>query len=435
MLWRAYHYVRRGGQLMIDGQQLFSIERIYDMIGEGDSAIQGKLRSEYRYRRGPWDALYPKKFGKNPAFPPIDDLGSFYKEFYFGYTRIGRGGCLMTMQKPETFEEAIANVGPMAVHYWEKGDALNYFKGVFAWLKDGPGHRAASVGWRDEPIPPGKKDFEPPIFYAGAHNKLAVSMIQGEGRPAPMVPEVKLFAADDQLVASVKGTPVTGTVGEWSLQEVALDLPILTLPRSDYRMEIAALDTAGKVLHRMKRIVEVRGRFEITLDGWPAIVDREVVAPVTLRIKDTSTGAYPPLQARLSLINEDFNRTCRVWRAPWNSKDDITMPLHIPGSLPPAQYALRVDLVDDKDQVYGRIQTSLARQAVYEKRRIFQWSEWIQTSLDASAENMHKVGINTLAGNAAYLSYRGFPHERYFDTTDNFIQQSRMGDQIGRAHV
>lgn len=429
MNWRLYHYARRGGQVIMDQQGLFWIHRKYEMIGEGDAAIRGKLLAEFRYQRGPWDALYPEKLEKNPAFPPVDDLGALYKDFYYGYRRIGRGGCLLMSESNESMEKAISGIPPVApVRYWTMPDARPFFQEIFAWLKDGPDHRPASVGWRDEPIPSDKDPRKLAILYAGAINKVVVSQIQNQAPTAPFVPEMKLFRADNQLASSVKGKPVTGKAGEWTLQKLGLELPILTLPDTNYRLEISVLDTDGKVHHCMNRTVEVRGRFEMALQGWPAMIDSEALVSATLQIKDMATGPYPPLQGRLRLVNDDFDRVYRTWRAPWNSKDDVAMDMLLPGALPAAQYALRVDLVDDQEQVYGRLVKPLARQAVYEQRRIFQWSEWIQAGMGAIAENLHKVGINTLANNAAFMSYPGFAYEWYYDTTYFFIQPSRMGD-------
>jgi len=429
LMWRLYHFARRGGQVVLDGQFLFWIEQIYEMIGEGDAAIKGKLLQELRYQRGPWDELYPEKLAKNPVFPPIDDQVPMFKEFYYGYRRIGRGGCLMLSGSDHTLDVAIKNIAPIRqVPYWTIPNANVLQRDLFTWLRDGPDHRAASVGWRNEPIPPNNEPTKRAIFFAGATAKVVVSLVRHQESATPIVPEMKLFAPDGKEVACVTGKSLSGKIGEWTLQDLGLNLPILTLPDVNYRLEISARDEGGKVLHRMERLVEVRGRFEMALEGWPVMIAGEALVSAKVQIKDGATGAYPPLQARLRLVNDDFNRVYRIWRAPWNSKDDIALDMLLPGALPAAQYSLRVDLVDDAEQIYGRLVKPLARQAVYEQRRIFQWSEWIQAGMGAIAGNLHKVGINTLANNGAFMSYPGFPYEWCYDTTDVFVQPTRPGD-------
>jgi hypothetical protein len=427
MLWRLYHYARRGGQVIIDAQFLYWIEQIYEMIGKGDAAIRGKLKGEYHYQRGPWDELYPEKLEKNPAFPPIDDQLPVFKAFYCGYRRIGRGGSLLMSEVDQTLDAAILTPTVLnPVKYWDIQNPSLFHRNLFTWLKDGPDHRTASVGWRNEPI-------KPQPFFAGATNKVVVSFVRHQETATPIVPEMKLFAPDGKEVACVTGKSLSGKIGEWTLLDLGLDLPILTLPSPDYRLEISARDADGKVLHRMERLVEVRGRFEMALEGWPAIIDGEVLVPVKLQVKDSSTGTYPPLQARLRLMNEDLDRVYRVWQAPWNGKDAIALDMLLPGALPAAQYSLRVDLVDDAEKIYGRLVKPLARQAIYEQRRIFQWSEWIQSEIKPIAANLHMAGINTLAGNGSFPSYPGFPYEWSFDTTDIFIQPTRAGDHYLNA--
>ncbi|MBM4149400.1 MAG: HEAT repeat domain-containing protein, partial [Lentisphaerae bacterium] len=422
LMWRLHHYARRGGQVILDGQYLFWIYREYEMIGEGDAAIRGKLKREYRYQRGPWDELYPEKLEKNPAFPPLDDHVPMFKDFFYGYRRIGRGGCLMMSGSDHTLDVAIKNIAPIRpVPYWTIPNANALQQDIFTWLRDGPEHREASVGWRNESL-------KPQPFFAGATAKVVASFIQHQRSTTPVVPEMKLFAPDGKQVGAVTGESLSGRTGEWKLLDLAMDLPILTLPDPNYRLEISARDASGKVLHRMDRLVEVRGRFEIAMEGWPAMIAGEALVPAKVQIKDGSTGPHPPLQARLRLVNDDFNRVYRIWQAPWNGQDDIALDMLLPGTLPAAQYSLRADLVDEKDQIYGRLVKPLARQAIYEQRRIFQWSEWIQAGMGAIADSLHKVGINTTAGNGWFISYPGVPYEWCYDTTDVFVQPERPGD-------
>ncbi|MBM4165267.1 MAG: HEAT repeat domain-containing protein, partial [Lentisphaerae bacterium] len=384
LMWRLHHFARRGGQVILDGQFLYWIEQEYEMIGEGDAAIRGKLKREYRYQRGPWDELFPEKLVKNPVFPPLDDQMPMFKEFYYGYRRIGRGGCLLMSESNHTLDVAIKNIPPIKqVPYWSIPNANVLQRDILTWLRDGPDHRAVSIGWRNEPIPPKNELIKRAIFFAGAPAKVVVSLVRHQESATPIMPEVKLFTPDGQEVASVTGKSVSGKVGEWTLLDLAMDLPILTLPDPNYRLEIVARDASGKVLHRMERLVEVRGRFEIAVAGWPAMIAGEARVPAKVQIKDGSTGAYPPLRARLRLVNDDLNQVYRIWQAPWNGQDDIALDMLLPVTLPAAQYSLRVDLVDDKDQIYGRHVKPLARQAIYEQRRIFQWSEWIQAGVGA----------------------------------------------------
>jgi hypothetical protein len=190
MMWRLHHYARRGGQVIIDGQFLYWIKQEYEEFGEGDAKIRGKLKREYRYRRGPWDELYPEKLEKNPVFPPLDDQVAMFKDFYYGYRRIGRGGCLMMSGSDQTLEVAIKTTTPLRpVPYWTIPNANVLQRDIFTWLRDGPDHRAASVGWRNEPL-------KPQPFFAGAPAKVVVSLVRHQESAPPIVPEVKLFAPD-----------------------------------------------------------------------------------------------------------------------------------------------------------------------------------------------------------------------------------------------
>ncbi len=433
LLWRLYHYARRGGRVVIDTPSLFWRRNYH----EGNDINRRVVRS-VTFRQGPWDALYPERMTRHPVFPPIGGLPPPVKRLYYGYQPLERGGSLLISPSAAPFARAIGTVPgpsfepsriePFTRTVTDGADVL--IPRLLTWLGEGPRHRAMTLDWQNEPV-------EPSPRRAGSRLDLQAMVTRHQGMDAPMTVSATVASPRGERIAHSEAVLEPGAAGEQV--RLALDpvLPGLTEP-GRYHLRIVLADRDGADYDSIERELEVAGRFDLKLAGVPTMISDATEARVVLTITDRGSGPIADGQVRLQLVDEDTGRLYRTWSQPWavGGAPEAVFDIAIPEALPPAQYLVRGEIGDRAGRVFGASALPLARQAPYDAKVDFLWSEWSSQYDDQNLHLRREIGLNTTYGWGSWSRVSGFPHEYAVINPPQYMHTSRLGDYfLGIAEV
>ena len=438
--WRLYHYARRGGHVVIDESCLFwpRVQREIKGFTARGGVITGRIIRRFFYERGPWDQLYPERLERFPAFPSLDGLGPSVKGLYYGHRVIGRGGVVLASCSGRTFETCVSSGGASRTGFEPStlephtrtavAGTEELWPQALSWLAEGPSWRPATIDWRDEPT-------EVPVLQAG--------------RAFPMKIVVSSHSAQGDLSAVValldpKGKALCDNRTSVAARPSAREALSLALTPDDLaepgacRLIFSVSDVKGAVLHQVERPAEVAGRFDLSLECPRLVPPDGTDAIVKLRIVDNGRGPIADGRLRLALVNEDLGRTYLAWERTWDGPRETEsteeMQIHLPGSLPAAQYALTGSVGDAAGRTFARASAAVARQTRYRDRHAFLWSEWGNYDQMGGGERRLRLGLNATYGYGGWHPYKGFAYEYAVINPPQYTWGESLGDiYLGRS--
>ncbi len=263
LMWRLYHYVRRGGRLITDRPSLF---------WPGEHTV---------YEPGPWDALFPEQLERHPRFPSIDGIPpprrlsrhspTPLKSLYYGYRQIGSGGVLMIARQNRTLAESTREAVPYSVTEGFLEPVSNHVRPVLGvaipqilhWLTEGPTWKPATVDWRGEP-------HDVADITAGTPYPLPATDTFHD-TVGPLTPRLTVRDPRDEAVVRVTGRSLTGNPGDARVETLSVDLVTLS-EKGDYTLELAVTDADGRVIDALLPGVagqSLRGRRGPTMGAAP----------------------------------------------------------------------------------------------------------------------------------------------------------------------